>query len=380
MSLVPPPRYDLLQSARYLMASLQFSRGCPFRCEFCDIITIFGRVPRLKTPAQMLLEFDAIHRAGFRVCFLVDDNFIGNKAKVKPLLAALIGWQRAHGFPLQFIVEASINLAEDVELIELMVAANIRQVFIGIESPREASLLETLKVQNVRKETMLSRLNRIRDGGLVIQAGFIVGFDNDDELIFDEQFDFIQAAGIAQALVAILSPIPTTPLYDRLRAEGRLDAADPEVIFHPRGMPREVLKREYGRLMRRLYEPEAFFGRLFDGLQGSPAFRARRAALERTIRAPDGRWWRKWRGIAGGLLQGAKLGLALRRHRLLRRLGAVYIDIWRRRNLALGQEGVDLFAFVALCALHFHYYQIAQGTAKGNFGTLPKLAAQSRAA
>ena len=132
MRTVPPPRYDLVKADRYLMASLQFSRGCPFTCEFCDIITIFGRRPRLKSPEQMIEEFEGLRRAGFRLCFLVDDNFIGNKKEAKTLLAALIAWQRRLGYPLQFLIEASINLADDAEMIELMVEANIRQVFIGI--------------------------------------------------------------------------------------------------------------------------------------------------------------------------------------------------------------------------------------------------------
>jgi len=138
MSTVPPPRYELLKAERYVMATLQFSRGCPFMCEFCDIITIFGRKPRMKSPAQMIREFDAIRAAGFTRCFLVDDNFIGNKYKAKELLAALIQWQEANHYPLIFTTEASINLADDAEMMQLMVKANFRQVFIGIESPHRS--------------------------------------------------------------------------------------------------------------------------------------------------------------------------------------------------------------------------------------------------
>ena len=167
---VPIPRYDLVKSDRYLMASLQFSRGCPFTCEFCDIITIFGRRPRLKSVDQMLKEFEAIRQAGFRLCFLVDDNLIGNKGEAKKLLTAIASWQEANGFPIQLFVEASINLAEDSELIELMVRANVRQVFIGIESPRKASLAETKKIQNIRGDSLLTKIDRIRDGGLVVAS------------------------------------------------------------------------------------------------------------------------------------------------------------------------------------------------------------------
>ncbi len=197
MRKVPPPRFDLVKADRYWLAPLQFSRGCPFLCEFCDIITVFGRKPRVKTAEQMIMEFEAVRRAGFQSCFLADDNFIGNKREAKTLLAALVDWQKAHGYPLQLYTEASINLAEDAELIALMAEANFRQVFIGIESPRKESLAETRKVQNIRGDSLEAKIQRIRDAGIVVIAGFIVGFDHDDESIFDEQFDFIQRTGIA---------------------------------------------------------------------------------------------------------------------------------------------------------------------------------------
>jgi radical SAM superfamily enzyme YgiQ (UPF0313 family) len=314
------------------LASLQFSRGCPFLCEFCDIITVFGRRPRVKTAAQMIAEFDAVHRAGFQSCFLSDDNFIGNKKEAKALLRALVAWQRERGYPLQFYTEASINLADDAELIELMTAANFRQVFIGIESPRRASLAETRKVQNIQGDGLEAKVKRVRDGGLVVVAGFIVGFDADDEAIFDEQFAFIQRTGIAHAAVALLTPIPTTPLYARLEAEGRLDFTDPDVIFHPKLMTREALKRGYTRLLHRLYEPEAYFGRLFRGYRGSPAFRRRRAVMDAAVlrRRGVGQWARR---TAGGMRQAVKLALALTQARLLGRLGIAYAKVWLGENL-----------------------------------------------
>ena len=158
MSKVPTGRYDLLDMARYGMATVQFSRGCPFQCEFCDIITIFGRRPRLKTPEQFLAELDAVRRAGARLCFLVDDNFIGNKVAVKKMLPQLIEWQKRNGYPLQLYTEASVNLADDAELIEMMVQANFRQVFVGLESPRAESLIETLKFQNTRGDSLLEKI------------------------------------------------------------------------------------------------------------------------------------------------------------------------------------------------------------------------------
>lgn len=265
MSRVPVPRFDLLKRDRYGTAPVQFSRGCPFLCEFCDIITIFGRRPRVKQPAQILAELDALMEQGFRQCFLVDDNFIGNKVEAKRLLREIIEWQKARNYPLTFSTEASINLANDRELIDLMVEARFGRVFIGIETPREASLKETRKNQNVHGDSLLDKLARIRAGGLDVTAGFIVGFDHDDERIFDEQFEFIQASGIADLSISLLTPLPTTPLYDRLRAEGRLDYSDPDLIFHPKQMTREQLKTGFRELLNRVFNPEAYFERLFDG-------------------------------------------------------------------------------------------------------------------
>ena len=221
MTRVPVPRFDLLKRGRYGTAPVQFSRGCPFLCEFCDIITIFGRRPRVKRPEQVLAELDAVLAQGFRGCFLVDDNFIGNKVEAKRLLRRIIEWQQQHGFPLQFVTEASINLANDQELIELMVQANFQSVFIGIETPREASLTETRKHQNVHGDSLLAKLERIRASGLGVSGGFIVGFDNDDERIFDEQFEFIQSSGIATLSISLLTPLPTTPLCNFPRSTTR---------------------------------------------------------------------------------------------------------------------------------------------------------------
>lgn len=359
METVPTPRYDLLKPGRYMVASLQFSRGCPFLCEFCDIITIFGRRPRLKLPAQMVLEFEAIVRAGFSTCFLVDDNFIGNKAKAKELLRVLIDWQRANNYPLIFSTEASINLGDDEEMLDLMRLANFRQVFVGIESPRASSLAETRKVQNVRGDSMLQKLQRIRDKGLVIQAGFIVGFDADDEAIFDEQFEFIQQSGIALVSVAILCPIPTTPLYDRLKTEGRLDLSDPHVSFHPKNMTREALKAGYDKLLRRLYEPDAYFDRLLNGYAGSPDFRRSRASQASLIgrkRSGIGRFAE----LAGAALMVARLARTLLARRRAIALGGAYIRHWRSNRRLCGREAIPFASFAMLCAEHWHLYSISQ--------------------
>jgi radical SAM superfamily enzyme YgiQ (UPF0313 family) len=265
MTRVPVPRFDLLKRGRYASAPVQFSRGCPFLCEFCDIITIFGRRPRVKRPEQVLAELDALAAQGFRGCFLVDDNFIGNKIEAKRLLRRIIEWQEVRGYPLTFLTEASVNLANDSELIDLMVRANFNGVFIGIETPREASLIETRKNQNVHGDSLLTKLARIRARGLGVGGGFIVGFDNDDERIFDEQYEFIQASGISALSISLLTPLPTTPLYERLRAEGRLDFSDPELIYIPKQMTREQLKAGFRQLLNRVFDVEAFFDRVFTG-------------------------------------------------------------------------------------------------------------------
>jgi radical SAM superfamily enzyme YgiQ (UPF0313 family) len=369
MRTVPTPRFDLIDTARYQMASLQFSRGCPFLCEFCDIITVLGRRPRVKSVEQMIKEFDAVHRAGFHTCFLSDDNFIGNKKEAKALLRALIDWQKVRGYPLQLYTQASINLADDAELIDLMTEANFRSVFIGIESPRKESLVETRKVQNIMGDSIEAKIQRVRDGGLVVNAGFIIGFDSDDETIFEEHFDFIQRNGIAQAAVGILTPIPTTPLYARLKAEGRLDLTDSAVIFYPKQMTKETLKVRYAALTRRLYEPEAYFGRLFDGYEGSPAFRSRYAEREAMVRGRRTLWADMLR-IASGLLDSGRFALALKRDKLLRRLGGSYLKIWLTRNVPLGRDAIRFEVFVRLCIVHWHFFKIIHLPMKNRFGAV----------
>jgi radical SAM superfamily enzyme YgiQ (UPF0313 family) len=318
----------------------------------------------------MIAEFETIRRAGLRHCFLVDDNFIGNKRAAKVLLRAVIDWQRANGYPMWFSTEASIDLADDAELIGLMVDANFRQVFIGIESPRAASLAEVRKVQNVRGDSLDAKLRRIRDGGLVVSGQFMVGFDHDDEAIFDEQFDFIQRNGIAQALVAIVAPVPTTPLYNRLAAEGRLDFADPEVIFAPKLMSREALKRGYGRLMERLFEPDAYFTRLLRGYRDSPAFRRRRAALDASRRRTVAF---RVTALLASSIQAARLARALATGGSLVRLGVPYLRFFITQKLSLGREAIAFDAFLFLCVVHWHYFNVARRPRKGAFGTVVPL-------
>jgi radical SAM superfamily enzyme YgiQ (UPF0313 family) len=269
MTRVPLPRYDLVPMREYAMGCVQTSRGCPFQCEFCDIIVIFGRRPRIKKPAQVVAEIEAQHRLGARVIFLVDDNFIGNKKAAKEILRAIIRWQQANDYPLTFITEASLDLAEDEELMRLMTEAALVAVFIGIESPDEEALRETKKYQNVRG-SLIDRVHKVQAHGLEVYAGMIVGFDNDDDTVFDRQFEFLKQARIIGAMAGMLSAIPKTPLYDRLEADGRLDndaADDPNIATNiiPLLMTRETLRDGWLNLMDRLYQPENYFER-FDSL------------------------------------------------------------------------------------------------------------------
>jgi radical SAM superfamily enzyme YgiQ (UPF0313 family) len=265
MSTVPTPRFDKLKMRHYAFGSIQFSRGCPFQCEFCDIIVTFGRRPRIKTERQVLAELDAIRVTGQKIVFIVDDNLIGNKKAIKPIIRAVGDWQRKHHYPLSLFTEASIDLADDPELMRLMAEANFISVFIGIESPNEESLRETKKFQNVRQGgTLLEKVHRVQDAGIVVWCGMIMGFDSDDTTIFDRQIEFIQQARIPFSMSGMLSAIPKTPLHDRLQEEGRLDPSDtPECGTNviPLLMTREELRAGYVRVMNELYDPEHYFER-----------------------------------------------------------------------------------------------------------------------
>ena len=271
MAKVPPPRFDLVPFREYAMGCIQTSRGCPFQCEFCDIIVIFGRKPRIKTPEQVVAEVDAQHKLGARVIFLVDDNFIGNKKAAKVILRALVDWQHRHGYPLAFFTEASLDLADDDELMALMADAGMVAVFIGIESPDEAALRETKKFQNVRAGgTIVEKVHRVQAAGMEVYAGMIVGFDHDDETVFDRQYAFLQQSRVVVAMAGMLSAIPKTPLYERLERDGRLDNAaadDPTIATNviPLLMTREQMRDGWLDMMNRLYDAENYFDR-FDSL------------------------------------------------------------------------------------------------------------------
>ncbi|MGE5277377.1 MAG: B12-binding domain-containing radical SAM protein [Acidobacteriota bacterium] len=253
----PLPRFDLLKTDRYRTMTIQFARGCPFNCEFCDIIVMYGRKPRTKTVAQVMAEVAEIHRLRIPNIFVVDDNFIGNKPEAKLLLRALEDWQKANGYPIEFMTEVSLNVAQDDELLQLMARAHFTTIFIGIESPRAASLQETHKTQNLR-ESLLDSVHRIQRAGIEVMAGMIVGFDNDDPSIFDEQFRFIQEARIPVSMTGMLNAMPKTPLHERLKQAGRLiaESVGDQFVFTniiPQGMSRAQLYDGYKTLLQRLY-------------------------------------------------------------------------------------------------------------------------------
>ena len=258
----PRPRFELLKGDRYRSMAIQFARGCPFSCEFCDIIVMYGRRPRTKSVAQVLAEVEAIHALGVGNIFVVDDNFIGNKREAKALLAALAAWQAARGYPIEFMTEVSLNVAQDDELLRLMAQAHFTTIFVGIESPRVASLAETRKTQNTREDIVTS-VHRIQAAGIEVMAGMIVGFDHDDPSIFEEQFRFIQQARIPISMTGMLNALPKTPLHERLRAAGRLIAQSvgDQFVFTnivPGGMSRLELHEGYRSLLRRLYGYRAY--------------------------------------------------------------------------------------------------------------------------
>jgi len=265
MSSVPVPRFDLLDISRYASMSLQYSRGCPFSCEFCDVIELFGRVPRVKSEEQVLAELEALYERGYRgTLFLVDDNFIGNKRAVQSLLGALERWQREHGRPFELYTEASVNLAADPELLGAMVRAGFTSVFLGIETPSRAALSEAGKAQNLRSD-LAQAVARITAAGIEVMGGFIVGFDQDDESVFELQRAFISSMPIPMAMVGVLMALPNTALWRRLEREGRLCTdATGDQFSRPNFVPRmdeHLLLEGYAQLLRELYSARSYFDR-----------------------------------------------------------------------------------------------------------------------
>ncbi len=266
---MPIPMWELINLNDYVSMSVQYSRGCPFNCEFCDVIVMNGRVPRLKRNEQVAAELDALYGRGWRgSVFIVDDNFIGNKEKVKSLLKVIISWQRQKPHRLNCYTEASVNLADDPELMSLMVQAGFNRVFLGLETPIEDALRECGKAQNLRR-SLSESVCAIQGSGLAVMGSFIIGFDSDPPDVFQRQVNFIQKNGIVTAMIGLLTAIPGTRLHTRLEEEGRMlfkssgDNADVQgsLNFITR-MDRARIIEGYRWVMNSVYSPEMYYNRM----------------------------------------------------------------------------------------------------------------------
>ena len=264
----PLPRWDIVPIKNYTSMNLQYSRGCPYDCDFCDITVLYGRVPRTKTKEQVIDELEALYFTGWRgPVFFVDDNFIGNKGKLKrEILPAIAEWMEKRKNPFYLNTEASINLADDEQLMQLMAKAGFEAVFIGIESPNDESLVECNKNQN-RNRDLISSIKKIQQAGLEVQGGFIVGFDNDPSTIFDKLTNFIQESGIVTAMVGLLNAPRGTKLQKRLESEGRMlkdftgNNTDVSINFIPR-MDAGTLMDGYKSILKKIYSPKYYYERV----------------------------------------------------------------------------------------------------------------------
>jgi radical SAM superfamily enzyme YgiQ (UPF0313 family) len=264
----PIPLWNLVDMKKYVSMNIQYSRGCPFNCEFCNITVLYGRTPRTKTKEQIIAELESLHERGWRGgVFFVDDNFIGNKKKLKrEIMPALIEWMEKKKHPFTLSTEASVDLSDDEELMRFMVQAGFDQIFIGIESPHEESLVESCKVQNKNRD-LIACVKIIQRFGLEVQGGFILGFDSDPASIFERLIRFIQDSGIVTAMVGLLNAPRGTKLYQRLVKEGRLlrdttgDNTDLSINFIPK-MNYEVLIDGYKRVLNTIYSPQHYYERI----------------------------------------------------------------------------------------------------------------------
>jgi len=263
----PIPLWSLINIDDYATMAIQYSRGCPFNCEFCDIVIMNGRTPRTKTPEQMKKEFQALHDVGWRKSvFIVDDNFIGNRGAVKKMLPELIEWQKDHRYPFTLLTEASTDLANDEELMQMMSRANFFKVFLGLETPDKKSLKECGKYQNTSRN-LVEAVHTIHKHGMQVMGGFIVGFDSDTESIFESQISFIQQIGVVTAMVGVLTALPQTRLWQRLKSEGRLlggatgENTDGVLNFIPK-MGIEPLHEGYKKILASIYSPGRYYQRI----------------------------------------------------------------------------------------------------------------------
>lgn len=316
---VPVPRWDLIRFRHYVTMAVQFSRGCPYDCEFCDIIIMNGRVPRTKAPGQLVQELEQLRLRGWKDnVFVVDDNFIGNKSQAKLLLRKIIQWRRRTRSTMGLLTEASVNLADDPELCALMVKAGFKKVFIGIKTPAAESLEACRKLQNQGRD-LVATVQTLQRAGLEVMGGFIVGFDTDKADIFKRQFEFIQRSGVVTAMVGLLTALPQTRLYQRLAREGRMEAettgnnTQAALNFKPK-LNRDYLVNGYRELMKQLYEPRVYYQRIRTFLEqyhppGGLGLRLSRSDLEAFLKSfwLLGVWHRGrtayWRLFWGTLLQ-----------------------------------------------------------------------------
>ncbi len=339
----PVPHFHLIDVKRYSAMSVQYSRGCPFQCEFCDIIEIYGRVPRTKTNEQMIAELDALRDLGWRgLVFIVDDNFIGNKRNVRLLLPALMEWSARHGAPFSFLTEASVNLAEDEPLLEQMRQANFRRVFLGIETPVEESLKEAQKGQNTRRD-LLESVRKIQSYGMEVMAGFIVGFDSDPEDIFERQIRFIRESAIPLAMVGLLTALPDTQLWRRLEQEGRLlqestgNNTDGSLNFIPR-MDAARLLEGYKKILRTIYNPAEYYQRALDCL----------SHIRRDKPEP------RCTGIISDMVSFARVTLTLGVRDPAR------LEFWRYLGRAITHHHRNFAQAITLAAMGYHFRKITE--------------------
>ena len=355
MTTVPTPRLDMLDTRQYAFGSLQISRGCPFQCEFCDIIVTFGRRPRLKSVSQVIHELDAMRRAKLQIAFIVDDNLIGNKSAIKPILREIASWQGEHGFPFSFFAEASLDLADDDEMIALLIQCNVQAVFVGIETTNLAALRETKKFQNLRGGgTLLEKVERIQKQGLEVWSGMMLGFDSDTPEVFSAQVEFVSSARIIHAMCGMLSAIPKTPLYERLKAENRLNPGD-ELTYGtnvvPKQMTQEQLYAGYKEVMLELSSADNYFDRV-DSLFLDPEFVFNQSQRQYWQRHPLQRLSYEVRMWVICLVLKRRILSRIEDSHLQKKYRKQLRQAWRRRP-----DISVYFVYLLKCAIHFHYTQ-----------------------
>ncbi len=341
----PLPRYDLLDFSAYDNMSVQFSRGCPFQCEFCDIIVLYGRKPRTKTPEQLIAELDRLYELGWRgSVFMVDDNFIGNKRNVKLMLKELDGWMAEKEYPFSFTTEASVDLAQDPELMDMMAECNFRVVFLGIETPDESSLAVTKKFQNTR-DPLSESVNAITRAGLRVMAGFIMGFDGEKPGAGRRIMEFAEQTSIPMAMVSMLQALPHTALWHRLEKEGRLvtvglggNINQTTLMNFVPTRPIEDIAQEYIDTFWELYEPKRYLDRTY------------RHFMELGLPRHQGKGSLSWKSIRALLILVWRQGI-VRETRFM---------FWHHLFSLLRHRSVVVTPYLTACACFEHFLEYRQ--------------------